>query len=143
MRNSSGFGKLGGNLILIDLLLGKGQRLHLHEVDTSLEIALLPHRDLDGNGIGAEVLLHLGDHLGEIRAGAVHLVHKGDARHAVLVGLVPDRLTLWFHATHGTEHRHHTVDYTQGTLHLDGEIHVSGSVYQVDLVTFPLGSDGG
>ena len=138
----SGNGELGGNLVLEDLLLRKCQRFHLDDIDATLELTLLPHRDLDRDGIGAQILLHLCDHFGKVGAGAVHLVHERDARHAVLVGLVPDSLALRFHTTHGTENGDHAVDDAQRTLHLDGEIDVAGSVYQIDLVVFPLRGDG-
>ena len=51
----------------------------------------------------AELLLHLLDAVVEVGAHAVELVDEGDARHAVLVGLVPDGLGLHLDAADGAE----------------------------------------
>ena len=82
--------------------------------------------------IGLELLAHVGNRPEEISAGAVHLVDEGNARHAVLVGLAPDRLGLGLHAGHGTENRDGAVEHTHGALHLGGEVNVPGSVDDID-----------
>ena len=61
----------------------------------------------------------------EVGADAVHLVDEADPRHAVLVGLAPDRLRLRLDAGDAVEHRHRTVEHAQGTLDLDGEVDVA------------------
>ena len=98
---------------------------------------------MDGHGVGTEILVHLGHHVGEVGAGAVHFIDEGDAGHAVLVGLVPDGFALGLHAADSAEDSDHPVDDTQRAFHLDGEVHVAGSVDEVDLVVVPVGSDGG
>ena len=94
------------------------------------------------HSIGTQVFMHLVDHLLEVGTRAVHLIDEGDAGHAVFVGLVPHRLRLRLHATHGAEHRHHAVDDTQRALHLDGEVDVTGSIDKVDLIAVPMCGDG-
>ena len=76
-----------GSLVPVD-------RLHLDQVDDALELLLGADRQLHRHRVRAEALLDLLDDAQEVRAGAVHLVDERDARHAVLVGLAPDRLGL-------------------------------------------------
>ena len=49
----------------------------------------------------------------EIRAGAIHLVDEAHARHAVLVGLTPDRLRLRLDTRHAVEHHYAAVQHAQ------------------------------
>ena len=89
-----------------------------------------------GSWIGAGLRLQaIDDHLDgalRIRAGAVHLVDEADPRHAVLVGLPPDRLRLRLDAGDGIEHDHATVEHAQRALDLDGEVDVARRVDDVD-----------
>ena len=73
-----------------------------------------------------QALLDLLDDAQEVRALAVHLVDVDDARYAVLVGLTPYGFRLRLYAGGATEHHDSAVQYTQGTLHLDGEVYVAG-----------------
>jgi hypothetical protein len=68
---------------------------------------------------------------------AVHLVDEGQARHAVLVGLAPHGLGLRLDAAHGAENRHGAVQNPERTLNLDGEIHMTGRIDDVDPVVAP------
>ena len=74
----------------------------------------------------------------EVGADAVHLVDEGDARHLVLVGLPPDRLRLRLDPGHRAEQGDGPVEHPQGTLHLHGEVHVPGRVYDVDAMIVPF-----
>ena len=78
--------------------------------------------------------LHLLHNLEEVGTGAVHLVHKGQARHLVLVGLTPDGFRLRLHAAHGAIHHASTVKNAHRTLHFDGEVDVAGGIDDVDPV---------
>src|SRR5262249_49436106 len=87
----------------------------------------------------------------EIGAPAGHLVDQGYSRNIVFVGLSPDGLRLRLNAGDRVEHGDRAVEHTKTALDLDGEIHVSGSVDDVDsvLLAVPLpeagrcgGSDG-
>ncbi|MCY1466721.1 hypothetical protein D9M71_851230 [compost metagenome] len=60
-----------------------------------------------------KALIDLFDHAEEVGALAVHLVHIGQARHAVLVGLAPDRLGLRLYAIGAAEHHHRAIQHTQ------------------------------
>ena len=73
----------------------------------------------------------------EVRAQLVHLVDEADTRHVVLVSLAPHGFGLRFHAFLTVKHRYRTVKDAQGTFHLNGEVHVSGSVDDVNLIVVP------
>jgi hypothetical protein len=97
-------------------------------------LVLLAEGELDRHGVGAEALAHrLHAHL-EVGADLVHLVHERDAGDLVAVGLAPHRLALGLDAVAAVEHRHRAVEHAQRALHLDGEVHVSGRVDDVDAV---------
>ena len=76
----------------------------------------------------AELFLHLLDAVEEVGAHAVELVDEGDARHVVLVGLVPDRFALHLDAADGAEDADGAVEDAQGALDLGREIDVAGRV---------------
>ena len=110
----------------------------LHQVDDPLERVFGTDGYLHGNRIGLQLVTDLIDHAEKISPHTVHLVDKGDTRHTVLVGLAPDGLRLGLHAADGTEHGHSTVEDTQRTLHLHGEVDMTGRVDDVDLVLLSL-----
>jgi hypothetical protein len=72
--------------------------------------------------------------LEEVGTGTVHLVHKGQTRHFVLVGLAPHGFGLGLHATHSAVHHAGAVQHAHGTLHFNREVHVAGGVDDVDAV---------
>ena len=73
----------------------------------------------------------------EVGAGAVELVDEAEARHAVAVGLAPDRLGLGLDARHAVEHDDRAIEHAQAALHLDGEVHVPGRIDDVDAMVAP------
>ncbi len=79
----------------------------------------------------------------EVGADTVHLVDEADARDVVAVGLAPDRLRLALDAGDGVEHNNAPVQDTEAAFHFDGEVHVAGGIYDVDLVVVPRGRRGG
>src|SRR5262249_9097546 len=62
----------------------------------------------------------------------------GYARNIVFVGLPPDGLRLRLNAGDRVEYGDRAVEHTQTALDLDGEIHVSGRVDDVDSVLFAV-----
>ena len=123
------FEQVGRNLFLHILsthrLVVPQDSLHLHQVNHTLECLLAPDRDLDRARGSTQHLFNLANHIKEIGTRAVHLVHVAQAWYG---------LRLRLHATYGAQCHHSTVQDTQRTLHLDGEVHVPRSVYQVDFV---------
>jgi hypothetical protein len=118
-------------LVLVD------DRAHLDEVDDADVLVLFADRDLDRHRVGAEAIAHRLDGVREVRARAVHLVDEGDPRHAVPVGLTPDGLGLRLDAGDRVEDGDGAVEDAQRPLHLDGEVHVPGSIDDVDAVIAP------
>ena len=118
-------------------VVGPGDRAHLDEVDDAAVVLLLADGQLDRHRMGAEPVDHRLDRGEEVRAGAVHLVHEGDARNAVALGLAPDRLGLGLDAGDRVEDGDRAVEDAQASLHLDGKVHVAGRIDNVDAKIAP------
>ena len=89
-------------------------------------------RQLDRDGLRAEAVDHRLDGGEEVGAGAVHLVHEGDARNLVVVGLAPDGLGLRLDAGDRVEDGDRAVEHAQASLDLDRKVHVPGRIDNVD-----------
>src|SRR5690606_21717845 len=126
----------GGDVLVLELHALAGfvpdDGFHLDQVDHAFEGVFGADRDDHGHGMGLQAQLQLVVDLEEVGAGAVHLVHEGQARHAVLVGLAPDGLGLGLNAAHGAVHHAGAVQHAHGTLDLDGEVNVTGGIDDVD-----------
>ncbi len=114
-----------------------GERTHLDQVDDTLEGVLEADWELDDQGLRAEALDDGLDREVEVSAELVHLVDEADARNVVLVGLAPDGLGLGLDALLAIEDGNGAVENAERTLHLDGEVHVTGGIDDVDLVLVP------
>ena len=112
-------------------------RLHLHEVDDASKLRLFADRNLNRNRTRAEALNDGRSRVLKVRAGLVHLVDEANTRNLVLVGLTPHRLGLWLHTLNGIEARDRAIEHTQRTLHLSGEVHVTGGIDNVDANAVP------
>ena len=55
-----------------------------------------------------------------------------------MLGLTPDRLGLRLNAALRAEHSDRAVQHAEGTLDLDGEIDVAGSVDDVETIVLPV-----
>ncbi len=120
----------------LDALAGlvPDDRLHADQVDDALELLFRADRDLQRNRVGAQARTHLLVNLEEVGADAVHLVDERKPRHLVLVGLAPDRLRLGLHPTDRAVDHAGPVQHPHRALDLDGEVHVSRRVDDVDVV---------
>ena len=124
----------------------------LDQVDHALELFALADRDKEGVGVALELLADVVDGAEVVGPGAVHLVHEGDARDAVLIHLAPDGFRLGLHAGDGAENGDGAIKDAKRAFHLGREVHVSGGVDDVNAMvdvremTFlglPAGGDGG
>jgi hypothetical protein len=95
-----------------------------------------------GTGFDAQAVADHVDVAPEVGAGPVELVDEADARHAVAVGLAPDRLGLGLDAGDAVEHDHRAIEHPQAALHLDGEVHVPGRIDDVDAMVVPEAGRG-
>ena len=82
-------------------------------------------------------------HAEGVRALAVALVDEGNARHAVATHLTVHSHRLRLDPSHTAEDEDGAIEHAKGTLHLDGEVHVTRGVDDVDLVIIPGAVGGG
>ena len=117
---------------------------HGQQVDDAAEIVLRADRQLNRMRIRVQTLVEHVHHAVEVRAHDVHLVDVHHARNMIVLGLTPDRLGLRLNAALRAEHGDRAVQNAQGTLDLDGEIDVAGSVDDVEAIVLPVaGRRGG
>ncbi len=108
----------------------------LHQVHNTFEISLVPDREHDRHRIRFQHVTHLLAYSQEVGSLPVHLVHKAHARDLIIVRQAPVRLGLGLHAVNGAEQEDKTVEYPQGAVHLNGEIHVPGGVDDIEVIGF-------
>ena len=128
---------------LVDLILGAKslviveKSLHSYEIDRAAKLAFPPDRNLNGYRVCPKPIndrLHAGEKVGP---DTIHLIHECDARNTILVRLPPNRFGLRLDSLHGIEHGNRAVKDPQGSLNLDGEVYVTGSIDDIDAVIFP------
>lgn len=126
-------------------LAAVGLGVHLDQVDHAHEVGLGADRQLKNYRNHVQTLADGVDSVREGGAGAVQLVHVADTWNVVAAGLTPNGHRLRLNAGDAVENGYCTVENTERTLHLDGEVDVSWGVNNVDLVVVPEtgGSSGG
>src|SRR5262249_40368618 len=118
-------------------LIVPNHAFHADKVDKTLVVLFGPDRKLDGDRLSAEARLDVVETFEEVGTDLVHLVGKDDARNFVFVTLAPDRLGLRLYALVGIENAYSAVKHAQRTLHLNGEVDVSGRVDDVEAFVIP------
>ena len=122
---------------------------HGNEVDNAPEVVLGAHRNLSGDGVSVEALLHGLDSVEEVSAHAVILVDKSDAGDVEGGSLTPHGLGLGLNASNGVEDSDSAVENAQAALDLSGEVDVARGVDDLDAVVGTVllpearGSSGG
>jgi hypothetical protein len=114
------------------------KRPHTDEIHHAFEVVFGADGDLYRDGVCAQPLPDLLDNVVERGADSIQLVYEGEPGHAKLGGLEPHRLGLRLDAPAAAKHDHRRVEHSQAPLHLHGEVHVSGRVYQMDVVFPPV-----
>src|SRR5262249_15454802 len=112
-------------------------RFHADEIDHAFEAAFGADRQLDANRIAGNARDEIVDAFIEVGADLIHFVDEHDARNVVLISLTPHRLRLRLDALVAVKHTYRTVEHTQRTLHLDGEVNVAGRVDNVKPLAVP------
>ena len=117
---------------------------HGDQVDEAPELVLGAHRDLSGDGVGVQALLHGVNGVEEVSANTIILVDEGDARDVVVVSLTPNGLRLRLNAGNGVEDGDGTVEDAEGALDLGREVNVARGVDDLNDVVAPeaRGSSG-
>ena len=113
--------------------------LHLEQVDDAFKGFLFANGQLNGHSIGFQTLFNHVQNTIEVCAHDIHLIDVNHARNVIFVGLVPNSLRLRLHAALCAHDSNRTVQHTQGTLHLYGEIHVTRCVDDVNSVSVLFG----
>ena len=127
---------------------GKRQILHRHQIDDAAKRLgqmrrSLAERNLHGDRIGRKPLANFVKRALEIGPFAVELVDEGQPRHAVLVGLAPDRFALCLDPLASAEDDHAAVEHAETAFDLGREVDVAGSVDQIDDAIVPAKRDAG
>ena len=118
-------------------------RLHRDQVDHSLEVGRDADRQLHQHRLDTQPGPHVLASSDRIGTGAIELVDEDQPRHAVTLDLAIDGQRLTLYATDSAQNQHRSIKHPQAPLHLDREIHVAGSVDEVDLVIEPFDAGGG
>ena len=130
--------EVGRNLFLHILsahgLVMPKDSFHFHEVYDTLESLLSTDRNLDRTRSRTQHLFDLTNYVEEVSTGTVHLIHVAQTRYVVFISLAPYSLRLRLYTTYRTKSHNRTIEDTERTLYLHSEIHVTRSVYQVDLI---------
>ena len=119
-----------GDVIALVVIVDIG--FHLEQIDDPLEFVLFADGQLDDDGILAKSRLDLLYGSVEVRAQNVHLVDERHTGHIVSVSLPPYVFGLGLNAAFCAENADCAVQHTKGTLHLHGEVNVSGSINDID-----------
>ena len=110
---------------------------HFDQIDQSLKISFkadwnVQHRRLCTQAIDDR--LHA---IFEVRAGAIQLVDKAHARHAVFIGLTPYGFRLRLNASNAIKTSNRTVKHAERTFNFNREVNMARGVDDVDAVIVP------
>src|SRR6185312_12465513 len=117
--------------------------LHGNQVHDADKLCFLSNGNLNGDGLGIEALAKGVNSVLEISAHLVNLIDETNSGNAVLIGLPPDFFRLRLHSMHGVKYSDCAVKHAQRALNLGGEIHVAGSINDVDADVAPGAGGGG
>ena len=136
---------LGTHIIAEIVIINAG--IHLYEIDYASEIRFGADRELDGNCITFESVMHHFENMKEVRAHDIHLVDVYHTRYVVMISLSPNRFGLRLNAALGTQYCHTSVEYTERTLDLNGKVNVTRGINDIDAGIAPVtgssrGGDG-
>ena len=127
-------GNVVAQLIVIDV------GFHFHQVDDALEAVLRADRQLDGQRVAFQPVVHHVDDIVEVRAHDVHLVDERHAGDLVFVRLMPNGFRLRFYAAFGAENGNGAIQDAERTFHFDCKVHVTGGIDNIDPMTLPESS---
>src|SRR6266852_4798131 len=121
-------------------VIGEDDGIAFDQVNKTLKITFATYRNLDRHRDCPQTFANHLYCTPEVSAHAIHLIHKTDAGHVILIGLTPYRFRLWFNARNGIEDNHTAVQNTQRTLNLSSKINVPRRVDNVDAMIEPKAS---
>ena len=123
---------------------------HFQQVHHAFKCVFRTHGDNDRYRVGTQAGFHLFHHAEEVRALAVHFVHKCQTGHFVFIGLAPHGFGLGLYAAYRAVHHYRAVQNAHRAFYFNGKVHVSRGVDDVETMFFelfrhtgPVGSYGG
>ena len=116
---------------------------HFDEVNYANKFVFRANGQLNRAGVSAQFFFNGVSRTDKIRTDTVHLIDVSNPRNVVFVCLAPYGFGLRFHPLHAVKAAHSTVQHTQRTFHLGREVHVAGSVNNVELAVFPHAVNSG
>ena len=115
-------------------------RLHFQQVDDALEIFFSADRQLDRNSVSFKSVMKHIKNVVEVSAHNIHLVYINHSGDLVVISLTPNCFGLRLNASLSTENGYGSVEYTERSFNLYGEVNVSRGVDDVESVTLPVAS---
>jgi len=129
---------VAGDVGLARLPIRVERRLHLDEVDETLERVLLAHGDVERHRAALEPA---GDGLQraiEVGPLAIEAIDDDGAGQLVLVRELPDLLGLNLDAGHGVHHHDGRLDHSETGAGVGDEVAVPRGVHEVHVVALPV-----
>ena len=114
-----------------------------YEVDDAFEIVLDADRQGHDQRRGREDVLDLLDDHKKVRADAVELVNKYDARNFGVIRITPVGLRLRLDAARATKYADATIEHLERTIHLDREVDVPRGINDVQSMIVPVAAGRG
>lgn len=129
-RNLIGDANLGATGTL------KVNSLHVDKIDDALELVLSTNGNLDSSGGNLELGVDLLDGLPGVGTHSVHLVDEGDSGDIITLHLTVDSDGLRLDAANSAQNHDSTVEDSESSLDLNGEIDMTRGINQVEVVGF-------
>src|SRR5439155_24691970 len=126
-----------GDVLRSQVLVVPDNRFHGEQINYALKLIFLSDWNLNCDRLGIEALANGINCMLEIGAHLVNLVDEANSRNTVLVGLPPDFFRLRLYAMDRVKHSDGAIEHAQGPLYFGGEIHVAGSINNVDANVTP------
>ncbi len=128
-----------GDSNIVSLVVVVDISLHLEQVDDTFELVFFSDGQLQHDGVLAKPRSDLLYRAVKVRSQNVHLVDESHTGHVVGVCLTPDVFRLGLNASLCAEDAYSAIQHAKRTLHLHGEIHVAGSVDNIDTMLRRIG----
>ena len=112
--------------------------IHLHQVDDAFESLFSADGQLNGNSVALQTVIDHVQNIVEVSAHDVHLVDVNHTGDSVMVCLSPNRFGLRLDTTLCAQNGHRTVQHTQRTFDLNGEVNVARGINDIDAAAFPV-----
>ncbi|OQC73093.1 MAG: hypothetical protein BWX45_00692 [Deltaproteobacteria bacterium ADurb.Bin002] len=111
---------------------------HRHQIDHAFQLRFKSDGNLHGHGVMPQFGSKLFNDPERIGAAAVAFIDKRNAGDFVALHLLIDGDGLGLNAPDGAQNQNRAVQHAQGPFHFNREIHVAGSIDNVDFMALPF-----